>query len=69
MTNELKDPQPRDAGSSLMHFLSCDSQLRGKVCDFGLTKIKERTWLSTKNTQAGTPAFMASQGARLLLVL
>jgi serine/threonine protein kinase len=35
-----------------------DAGGRAKVCDFGIAKIKDRTLLSTRNTQAGTPAYM-----------
>ena len=45
------------------HTAASRSQGRAKVCDFGLAKVKDRTWLSTKNTQAGTPAFMVGDRA------
>lgn len=34
---------------------------RAKVCDFGIAKYKDRTFLSTKNVHAGTPAYMAPE--------
>lgn len=34
---------------------------RAKVCDFGIAKWKERTFVSTANGQAGTPAYMAPE--------
>ncbi|KAK9867625.1 hypothetical protein WJX84_001877 [Apatococcus fuscideae] len=36
-------------------------QTKAKVCDFGIAKFKERTFISTKNAQAGTPAYMAPE--------
>lgn len=38
-----------------------DGQGHAKVCDFGIAKFKDRTFLSTRNTQAGTPAYMAPE--------
>ncbi|KXZ44336.1 hypothetical protein GPECTOR_69g429 [Gonium pectorale] len=38
-----------------------DAAGRAKVCDFGIAKIKDRTLLSTRNTHAGTPAYMAPE--------
>lgn len=38
-----------------------DSDGRAKVCDFGIAKFKDRTFLSTANGQAGTPAYMAPE--------
>ena len=38
-----------------------DRDGRSKVCDFGIAKFKERTFLTTKNVQAGTPAYMAPE--------
>ena len=38
-----------------------DGMGRAKVCDFGIAKFKERTFLSTKNVQAGTPNYMAPE--------
>ena len=38
-----------------------DSNGRSKVCDFGIAKFKEKTFLTTKNVQAGTPAYMAPE--------
>jgi serine/threonine protein kinase len=32
-----------------------------KVCDFGIAKFKDRTFVSTVNGQAGTPAYMAPE--------
>ncbi|KDD74299.1 protein tyrosine kinase, partial [Helicosporidium sp. ATCC 50920] len=34
---------------------------RALVCDFGIAKFKDRTFLSTANGQAGTPAYMAPE--------
>ena len=34
---------------------------RAKVCDFGIAKFKDRTFVSTVNGQAGTPAYMAPE--------
>mgnify|MGYP001047809530 CR=1 FL=1 len=33
---------------------------RAKVCDFGIAKFKDRTFISTVNGQ-GTPAYMAPE--------
>ncbi|GAX76292.1 hypothetical protein CEUSTIGMA_g3737.t1 [Chlamydomonas eustigma] len=38
-----------------------DKNGRAKVCDFGLAKMKDGTWLSTKNVHVGTTAFMAPE--------
>jgi serine/threonine protein kinase len=38
-----------------------DGQGRGKVCDFGIAKFKDRTFVSTVNGQAGTPSYMAPE--------
>ncbi len=38
-----------------------DSDGRAKVCDFGIAKFKDRTFVSTMNGQAGTPAYMAPE--------
>ncbi|KAL4447334.1 hypothetical protein ABPG77_007367 [Micractinium sp. CCAP 211/92] len=38
-----------------------DAQGRAKVCDFGIAKFKDRTFVSTANGQAGTPAYMAPE--------
>ncbi|KAK9908804.1 hypothetical protein WJX75_003138 [Coccomyxa subellipsoidea] len=38
-----------------------DSRGRAKVCDFGIAKFKDRTFVSTKNANAGTPAYMAPE--------
>lgn len=38
-----------------------DGSGRAKVCDFGIAKFKDRTFVSTANGQAGTPAFMAPE--------
>jgi len=38
-----------------------DSDGRAKVCDFGIAKFKDRTFVSTVNGQAGTPAYMAPE--------
>lgn len=38
-----------------------DASGRAKVCDFGIAKFKDRTFLSTINGQAGTPAYMAPE--------
>lgn len=35
-----------------------DGEGRAKVCDFGIAKIKDTTFMSTRNAQAGTPAYM-----------
>lgn len=32
-----------------------------KVCDFGISRFKDRTFLSTKNVNAGTPAYMSPE--------
>lgn len=32
-----------------------------QVCDFGIAKFKEKTFLSTLHIQAGTPAYMAPE--------
>ncbi|CAL5219257.1 g1053 [Coccomyxa viridis] len=34
---------------------------RAKVCDFGIAKFKDRTFVSTKHASAGTPAYMAPE--------
>ena len=34
---------------------------RAQVCDFGIAKFKERTFLTTLKAQAGTPAYMAPE--------
>lgn len=38
-----------------------DSFGRAKVCDFGIAKFKDRTFVSTVNGQAGTPCYMAPE--------
>ena len=38
-----------------------DARGRAKVCDFGIAKFKERTFVSTANGHAGTPAYMAPE--------
>jgi serine/threonine protein kinase len=38
-----------------------DADGRAKVCDFGIAKFKDRTFVSTVNGQAGTPAYMAPE--------
>ena len=38
-----------------------DKDGHSKMCDFGIAKFKERTFLETKNVQAGTPAYMAPE--------
>ncbi|PSC72410.1 Serine threonine-kinase CTR1 [Micractinium conductrix] len=38
-----------------------DSEGRAKVCDFGISKYKDKTFVSTANGQAGTPAYMAPE--------
>lgn len=38
-----------------------DSFGRAKVCDFGIAKFKDRTFVSTLNGQAGTPCYMAPE--------
>jgi len=38
-----------------------DAAGRAKVCDFGIAKFKDRTFVSTVNGQAGTPAYMAPE--------
>lgn len=38
-----------------------DSMGRAKVCDFGIAKFKDRTFVSTANGQAGTPSYMAPE--------
>lgn len=38
-----------------------DAEGRAKVCDFGIAKFKDRTFVSTVNGQAGTPAYMAPE--------
>ena len=34
---------------------------RAKVCDFGIAKFKDRTFVSTVNGQAGTPSYMSPE--------
>jgi serine/threonine protein kinase len=48
---------------SMLHYCPtrihwCMVALLLQVCDFGISKFKERTFLSTRNMQAGTPAYM-----------
>ena len=31
------------------------------MADFGIAKFKDRTFMSTRNVQAGTPAYMAPE--------
>ena len=31
------------------------------MCDFGIAKFKNKTFLTTVNSQAGTPAYMAPE--------
>merc|ERR1719262_311547 len=38
-----------------------DGNKRAKVCDFGIAKFKDKTLLTTVNSQAGTPAYMAPE--------
>lgn len=38
-----------------------DSHGRAKVCDFGIAKFKESTFMTTQNATAGTPAYMAPE--------
>ena len=38
-----------------------DRNCRAQVCDFGIAKFKERTFLTTNKAQAGTPAYMAPE--------
>mmetsp|Transcript_7416 Transcript_7416/g.21083 ORF Transcript_7416/g.21083 Transcript_7416/m.21083 type:complete len:802 (-) Transcript_7416:135-2540(-) len=38
-----------------------DEKGRGKVCDFGIASFKDRTFLTTRNVQAGTPSYMAPE--------
>ncbi len=38
-----------------------DAAGRAKVCDFGIARFKDRTFISTANGQAGTPAYMAPE--------
>ena len=38
-----------------------DRSCRAQVCDFGIAKFKERTFLTTLKAQAGTPAYMAPE--------
>ena len=38
-----------------------DAEGRAKVCDFGIAKYKDRTFVSTVNGQAGTPTYMAPE--------
>jgi hypothetical protein len=38
-----------------------DGSGRCKVCDFGLAKVKQHTYLSTMHIGAGTPAYMAPE--------
>ena len=38
-----------------------DGQGRAKVCDFGIARFKDRTFVSTVNGQAGTPSYMAPE--------
>ncbi|KFM29252.1 Serine/threonine-protein kinase CTR1 [Auxenochlorella protothecoides] len=38
-----------------------DAEGRALVCDFGIAKFKDRTFVSTANGQAGTPAYMAPE--------
>lgn len=38
-----------------------DASGRAKVCDFGIARFKDRTFISTANGHAGTPAYMAPE--------
>jgi len=38
-----------------------DSNGRAKVCDFGIAKFKDKTFLTTVNSHAGTPSYMAPE--------
>ena len=38
-----------------------DDRGRGKVCDFGIASFKDRTFLATRTSQAGTPSYMAPE--------
>ena len=38
-----------------------DANGSAKVCDFGIAKFKDRTFVSTANGQAGTPSYMAPE--------
>jgi len=38
-----------------------DRDGKAKVCDFGIAKFKDHTFLTTRNVQAGTPSYMAPE--------
>lgn len=38
-----------------------DNNHQAKVCDFGIAKFKDSTFMTTKNVTAGTPAYMAPE--------
>lgn len=38
-----------------------DRDGKAKICDFGIAKFKDHTFLTTRNVQAGTPSYMAPE--------
>lgn len=52
---------PTSRHPSFLQNVLLDAEGRALVCDFGIAKFKDRTFVSTANGQAGTPAYMAPE--------